>query len=190
MKISVFTFLFAGLAVSTTWAGNLVTLTSSDGSKTMQAAIEEYHPSNGTARIFVNGRRMNVPVTAFQTSDKAKFENWHDAQVAGRQLLLTFADYTTGNTEKKTSNAKVSTADTGYRIQVRNNAKTDLEGVEVRYRIFYYHDQDKGGKKAAHTDGSHSLTKISPRETQEFQTATVTLTRQRPLPASQCKGGS
>ena len=172
------------------FGANQVTLTSADGSKTMDATIEQYYPANGSATIKVNGRKLTVPVTAFQSEDKAKFENFHLAKLAGRSLMLSFADNESEGSEKKTSNSKVKTVDAGFKIQVRNNAQTDLDGVKLEYRLFYYKDKAKGGKEAAYTDGDLDLGKISPRETKELDTTSITLTRVRPLPASQCAGGT
>ena len=188
-KVAILSLFIAGLGLSA-FGGNLVTLTSADGSKTMEAAIEQYYPENGSAMIKVNGRNLTVPVTAFQSEDRAKFENWHIAKLAGRQLMLSFADNETEGSEKKTSNSKIKTVDAGYKIQVRNNAQTDLDGVKLEYRLFYYKDKAKGGKEAAYTDGDLDLGKIAPRETKELDTTAITLTKVRPLPASQCAGGT
>jgi len=188
-KAAILSLFIAGLGLPT-FGGNLVTLTSADGSKTMEAAIEQYYPENGSAMIKVNGRKLTVPVSAFQSEDRAKFENWHLAKLAGRQLMLSFADNESEGSEKKTGNSKIKTVDAGYKIQVRNNAQTDLDGVKLEYRLFYYKDKAKGGKEAAYTDGDLDLGKIAPRETKELDTTAITLTKVRPLPASQCVGGT
>ena len=166
------------------------TFTSADGSKTLQASIARYTPSTGQAQIKVNGRLMNVPVSAFQSEDKLKFESWYQAAEVGRKLALTFDENETEGTEKKTSNAKVTTYDSGFKIKVRNNGQTDFEDVKLQYRVFYYKDMDKGGKQAGYTDGNLALSKIAPRETQEFETDSISMTKIRPLPKSQCKGGT
>ena len=90
-KAAILSLFIAGLGLSA-FGGNLVTLTSSDGSKTMEASIEQYYPENGSATINVKGRKLTVPISAFQSEDRAKFDNWHIAKLAGRQLMLSFAD--------------------------------------------------------------------------------------------------
>ena len=183
--------LFAAFLVAgSSYGVDVQTFTSADGSKTLQASIERYNPSNGQAQIRVKGRVMNVPVAAFQSEDKLKFESWYQAAEVGRKLALTFDENESDGVEKKTSNAKVTTTNNSFKIKVRNNGQTDFTDVSLQYRLFYYRDKDKGGKEPAHADGTLSLASIAPRETKELETEPISLTRVRPLPASQCKGGT
>lgn len=188
MKVS----LIATLAVSigtSLFSADLHTLTSADGSKTMEAAIENYQPSTGSATINVKGRRMTVPVSAFQVEDKLKFDNWYQTFEVGRKLALSFDEMEVDGNEKKTSNAKVTQFDSTFKIKVRNNGQQAFEDVKLKYRVFYYRDKDKGPKESTHEDGELDLTNISPRETKELSTESISLTKVRPLPATQCVGG-
>jgi len=188
--MKVVTFLLTALFMTPSLFGSdLDTFTSADGTKTIEASIESYDPTRDEAILKVNGRNLKVPVSAFQSEDKSKFDSWYQASQVGRQLNLAFDESETEGLEKKTSNAKVTSFESGFKIKVRNNGKTDFEDVKIEYRLFYYVDKEKGGKVDGYLDGDLALSEIAPRETQEFETAAVSMTRIKPLPASQCKSG-
>ena len=79
-----------------------------------------------------------------------------------------------------------------WRILAATGRVHDVRAADVRldYRVFYYKDPEKGSKVSHYEDGSLNISEIAPRESQKFETTPVALMRQRPLPASQCKGGT
>lgn len=166
------------------------TLTSSEGSKSLEAKIENYDPASGSAQIQVNGRRMKVNVSAFSEEDLPKFKTWYEASQVGRSLMLNFEEKESEGSERKTNTAKITNFESTYALEVRNNSSTDFSDVRLDYRVFYYKDPEKGSKVAHYEDGSLSISEIAQRESQKFETTPVALMRQRPLPASQCKGGT
>ncbi|MEO0414677.1 MAG: hypothetical protein AAF226_06975 [Verrucomicrobiota bacterium] len=189
-KFLIHSFFVLAISLSAS-AAELVKLTSADGTKSLQAKIENYDPASGAALINVNGRNMKVPVSAFQKEDKTVFENWYQASQVGRKLAITVEEFETDGSEKKTSNAKVTTYSSGYKVKVRNNATNEFDNVTLRYRIFHYADKERkdGGKEETFTEGDLSLAAISARQVVDLATEQVELTRIRPLPASQCVGG-
>ena len=61
----------------------------------------------------------------------------------------------------------------------------------MKYRIFYTVDGVKGVKNQdLVASGETNISSIFPRTDQNIATSTVQLTKIRPLPASQCVGGT
>ena len=168
------------------------TFTSSDGSKTLQASVLDYTPSSGAAKIKLSsGRVMNVPATAFSPSDQDYFKSWYQSTMAGRRISIAIRDDERQTGERKENNGKVKSIDSRFALNVRNNGKGSFEDLEVKYRVFYYRD-GVDGKRNQHLtlDGSDQITTISPRQDLRLMTQPVKLTNIRPLPASECKGGT
>lgn len=154
-------------------ASDPITLTSADGSKTLEATIQEYYPSKGTAKIRSNGRLLSVPLTAFDPEDKMKFETWYQKTMAGRRMMVYFDDASSksgGGITRKTNGS--------YELSIRNNGETTFENLKVAYRVFYAKDTGSG-KNDQFKEGYASLGNVAARETKQINTDPVQLTSQR-----------
>jgi hypothetical protein len=111
--------------------------------------------------------------------------------MAARKLEVRIKDEEKKTSEKKTSNARVSSYDSNFKFNVRNNGTSPFENIEVKYQIFYTVDGVKGTKSQnLVASGQTNISSIFPRTDQNLTTEKVTLTKIRPLPASQCAGGT
>ena len=91
----------------------------------------------------------------------------------------------------KTENARVSSYNSNFKFNVRNNGTSTFENIEVKYQIFYMIDGVKGTKNQdLVASGQTNISSIPPRTDQNLATEKVNLTKIRPLPASQCTGGT
>ncbi len=167
------------------------TLTSADGSRTLEATILSYEPARGTAMIQANGRRMNVNVAAFQAADKTIFEDWFTATSAGRSLHVTIRDEEQVTAERVVDNGTVKSIDGRYVLNVRNNAGQGFEDIDVKYRLFYTKDGVDGNRNQSLTmDGEDEISAIGSRQDLTLSTTPAKLTNVKPLPASKCVGGT
>ena len=168
------------------------TFTSADGSKTLQASVRDYSPKKGTTTIkLATGRVMTIPVKSLSAADKTFLDGWYTATQAGRNLHVSIRDEEKQMGERTANNGKIKTINARYALNVRNNAAANFDNIEIKYRVFYYKDGVDGKKNQYLTlDGQDSITTISAREDQRIMTDSVNLTKVRPLPASQCKGGT
>lgn len=191
MKIASFLVLFAGAFVFTSQA-EMRTFTSLDGGKTLEAEVVEFYPEKGTLKIRKSdGRFLTVPARAFSESDQEYIGEWYKTAMAGRRLAINFGDVEAEGGERRTANSKITTTKESFEVSVRNNASTEFDGLELQYRIFYYKDGAKAGtKKMLHKDGFVELASLDPRAEQKISTDAVSVERERPLPASQCVGGT
>lgn len=190
MKILTASLITCGLMV--TASAEMRTFTSADGSKTLEATPLDYQPSKGLATIKLkSGRTMNVPVKSFVADDKAYLDNWYASTQAGRKLSISIDDEEIKTGERTENNGKVKTIDARYVLNVRNNGGVDLEDIEVKYRVFYTRDGVDGKKSEdLSLDGEDTISSISSREDIRVMTEPAKLINVRPLPASQCKGGT
>ncbi len=181
-----------GCALGVSHAAEMRTFTSADGGKTLQAAVLEYTPDNGTTKIRrADGKVMTVPIKSLSKADHTYLEEWYQSTMAGRKISISIDDQEVKAGERKTDNAKIRTINSNFNINVRNNGDAAFEDLELKYRVFYYHDGARGKAKQSMTkDGTDSITRLIARGDHNIKTTAVQLTNVRPLPASQCKGGT
>ena len=168
------------------------TFTSADGSKTLRAKLVGCDPAAGTATIVrEDGRRMAINLSVFSEADRAYARDWYQTSMAGRRLALRLTPNEAMVGERKTNNARIRDYAAGFDIALRNNGAASLDDIEVRYRVFYYRDGERGVKRQHLTaDGTTRVSTIAARTDQSIRTDPVTLFNQRPLPPSQCTGGT
>ncbi|MED6300305.1 MAG: hypothetical protein VX860_09465, partial [Verrucomicrobiota bacterium] len=139
----------------------------------------------------VDGKAMTFPVKALSKKDGEYLKAWYQSTMAGRKLAVRVTDEEKKISEKKTENARVSSYNSNFKFNVRNNGTSTFENIEVKYQIFYMIDGVKGTKNQdLVASGQTNISSIPPRTDQNLATEKVNLTKIRPLPASQCTGGT
>ena len=173
-------------------AAEMRTFTSAEGGKTLKASMLDYSPASGTATIKrSDGKVMNVPLKSLSEADRTYIDGWYQSTMAGRKLAVSIRDQESKTGESKTNNAKIRKFNSHFEINVRNNGEAAFEDLEVKYRIFYYQDAAKGQTNVHRTsDGEHQIGDLVARADRDLKTNSVQLTSVRPLPASQCSGGT
>ncbi|HAA86889.1 MAG: hypothetical protein VX577_01655 [Verrucomicrobiota bacterium] len=181
-------FLISIAIVAGSGAADMREFTSADGSKTLKAKVLDYSQDKGVAKILrADGKVMTFPVKALSKDDGEYLKTWYQATMAGRKLAVRITDEEKKTSEQKTSNSKVSSYDSNFKLNVRNNGTSPFENIEVKYQIFYTIDGVKGTKSQdVVASGQTNISSIFPRTDQNLVTEKVALTKIRPLPASQC----
>ncbi|MCH2060252.1 MAG: hypothetical protein MK183_06460 [Verrucomicrobiales bacterium] len=180
--------LFAALA----GAAEMRSFTSADGSKTLKAKVLDVSAAKQTARILrSDGKSMTIPLKALSNNDQAYLKEWYQSSMAGRRLAIRISDEEVKTGESKANNGRVTAYDSRFKLNVRNNGNNAFENIEVKYCIFYTIDGVDGAKNQdLVSNGQANISSIAPRTDQDITTSTVKLTKVRPLPASQCVGGT
>ena len=187
-----FPIILATLCTAVAGAAEMRTFTSADGSKTLQAKVLDVSAAKQTARILRSGgTTMTIPLKALSTNDQAYLKEWYQSSMAGRRLAIRVNDEEVKAGESKANNGRVTAYDSRFKLNVRNNGDSAFENIEVKYCIFYTIDGVDGAKnQELVTNGQTNISSIAPRTDQDITTSTVKLTKVRPLPASQCVGGT
>jgi len=187
-----FPIILAALCTALAGAAEMRTFTSADGSKTLQAKVLDVSAAKQTARILRSGgTTMTIPLKALSTNDQAYLKEWYQSSMAGRRLAIRVNDEEVKTGESKANNGRVTAYDSRFKLNVRNNGDSAFENIEVKYCIFYTIDGVDGAKnQELVNNGQTNISSIAPRTDQDITTNTVKLTKVRPLPASQCVGGT
>ena len=186
------TFLISIAFIAVSAAADLREFTSADGTKTLKAKVLDYSQDKGVVKILrADGKPMTFPVKALSKEDGEYLKVWYQSTMAGRKLAVRVTDEEKKISERKTENARVSSYNSNFKFNVRNNGTSTFENIEVKYQIFYMVDGVKGTKNQdLVASGQTNISSIFPRTDQNLTTEKVTLTKIRPLPASQCAGGT
>lgn len=186
------TFLISIAFIAVSAAADIREFTSADGTKTLKAKVLDYSQDKGVVKMLrVDGKAMTFPVKALSKEDGEYLKVWYQSTMAGRKLAVRITDEEKKISEKKTENARVSSYNSNFKFNVRNNGTSPFENIEVKYQIFYMVDGVKGTKNQdLVASGQTNISSIFPRTDQNLTTEKVNLTKIRPLPASQCTGGT
>lgn len=186
------TFLITISFIAVSAAADIREFTSADGTKTLKAKVLDYSQDKGVVKILrVDGKAMTFPVKALSKEDGEYLKVWYQSTMAGRKLAVRITDEEKKISERKTENARVSSYNSNFKFNVRNNGTSPFENIEVKYQIFYMVDGVKGTKNQdLVASGQTNISSIFPRTDQNLTTEKVNLTKIRPLPASQCTGGT
>jgi len=186
------TFLITISFIAVSAAADIREFTSADGTKTLKAKVLDYSQDKGVVKMLrVDGKAMTFPVKALSKEDGEYLKVWYQSTMAGRKLAVRITDEEKKISEKKTENARVSSYNSNFKFNVRNNGTSPFENIEVKYQIFYMVDGVKGTKNQdLVASGQTNISSIFPRTDQNLTTEKVNLTKIRPLPASQCTGGT
>ena len=186
------TFLISIAFIAVSAAADIREFTSADGTKTLKAKVLDYSQDKGVVKMLrVDGKAMTFPVKALSKEDGEYLKVWYQSTMAGRKLAVRITDEEKKISERKTENARVSSYNSNFKFNVRNNGTSPFENIEVKYQIFYMVDGVKGTKNQdLVASGQTNISSIFPRTDQNLTTEKVNLTKIRPLPASQCTGGT
>ena len=186
------TFLITISFIAVSAAADIREFTSADGTKTLKAKVLDYSQDKGVVKMLrVDGKAMTFPVKALSKEDGEYLKVWYQSTMAGRKLAVRITDEEKKISERKTENARVSSYNSNFKFNVRNNGTSTFENIEVKYQIFYMIDGVKGTKNQdLVASGQTNISSIPPRTDQNLATEKVNLTKIRPLPASQCTGGT
>ncbi len=186
------TFLITISFIAVSAAADIREFTSADGTKTLKAKVLDYFQNKGIVKMLrVDGKAMTFPVKALSKEDGEYLKVWYQSTMAGRKLAVRITDEEKKISERKTENARVSSYNSNFKFNVRNNGTSPFENIEVKYQIFYMVDGVKGTKNQdLVASGQTNISSIFPRTDQNLTTEKVNLTKIRPLPASQCTGGT
>ena len=186
------TFLISIAFIALSSAADIREFTSADGTKTLKAKVLDYSQDKGVVKMLrVDGKAMTFPVKALSKEDGEYLKVWYQSTMAGRKLAVRITDEEKKISERKTENARVSSYNSNFKFNVRNNGTSPFENIEVKYQIFYMVDGVKGTKNQdLVASGQTNISSIFPRTDQNLTTEKVNLTKIRPLPASQCTGGT
>jgi len=186
------TFLITISFIAVSAAADIREFTSADGTKTLKAKVLDYSQDKGVVKMLrVDGKAMTFPVKALSKEDGEYLKVWYQSTRAGRKLAVRITDEEKKISERKTENARVSSYNSNFKFNVRNNGTSPFENIEVKYQIFYMVDGVKGTKNQdLVASGQTNISSIFPRTDQNLTTEKVNLTKIRPLPASQCTGGT
>ena len=191
MKIyTLISFLIISMGFSA--GSQMRTFKSADGSKTLKAKVLEYYQAKGTVKMLREGGKvMTFPVKALSKEDNEYLVSWYQTTMAARKLAVRISDQEEKTSERKTDNARISSYDSGFKFNVWNNGTNPFENIDVKYQIFYTVDGVKGEKnQELIASGKTVISSITPRTGQDLTTDKVKLTKIRPLPASECAGGT
>ena len=186
------TFLITISFIAVSAAADIREFTSADGTKTLKAKVLDYSQDKGVVKMLrVDGKAMTFPVKALSKEDGEYLKVWYQSTMAGRKLAVRITDEEKKISERKTENARVSSYNSNFKFNVRNNGTSPFENIEVKYQIFYMVDGVKGTKNQdLVASGQTNISSIPPSTDQNLATEKVNLTKIRPLPASQCTGGT
>ena len=190
MKIyTLISFLIISMGFSA--GSQMRTFKSADGSKTLKAKVLDYYQAKGTVKMLREGGKvMTFPVKALSKEDNEYLVSWYQTTMAARKLAVRISDQEEKTSERKTDNARISSYDSGFKFNVWNNGTNPFENIDAKYQIFYTVDGVKGAKnQELIASGKTVISSITPRTGQDLATEKVKLTKIRPLPASECKGG-
>ena len=187
-----FPIILAILVTALSGAAELRTFTSADGSKTLKAKVLDVSAAKQTTRILrSDGKSMTIPLKALCSDDQLFLKEWYQSSMAGRRLAIRISDEEVKTGESKANNGRVTAYDSRFNLNVRNNGDSSFENIEVKYCIFYTIDGVDGAKnQELVSNGQANISNIAPRTDQDITTNPVKLTKVRPLPASQCVGGT
>ena len=159
------TFLITISFIAVSAAADIREFTSADGTKTLKAKVLDYSQDKGVVKMLrVDGKAMTFPVKALSKEDGEYLKVWYQSTMAGRKLAVRITDEEKKISERKTENARVSSYNSNFKFNVRNNGTSPFENIEVKYQIFYMVDGVKGTKNQdLVASGQTNISSISPR---------------------------
>jgi len=180
--------LFLGLGLT---VGDAREFSSADGTKTMSGTVTAVSATSQKATIRrSDGSSVTFPISALAAEDREYLIEWYKATEIGRKLDIRVNAAEEKGQETKTATARRFSIASQFGLSLRNNAAFKFEDLEVRYRMFHTKDIE-GGKTEDHTtEGVMKIDELFARAEKSIATETVSLDVQRPLPASQCPGGT
>lgn len=154
------------------------TLTSSDGAKTIVAEIKDYNPATDRVLIRQEGsdRDMDLEASSFSVGDRVHFHDFLKDATKRRMLDISVRN----KTDRLRLPAGIYTYiknDEVYTISVTNKGVVDLAELTVKYDIYASVFDDKGSKKLEVTSGESSIYRLPAKQTENFDSKAVRITR-------------
>lgn len=180
------TIVCSGLLASSL-AAEVRTFTSADGSKTLLAECFDTsgEGENLTATLVLDdGRSMKVRADVFSEDDQNYLAEVNAAQKAARALSVRLEETSEDSEREKTRGRRITTTPTKFAIEVRNNGRDEVTGLEVDYQIFYRDAVRVGSKDGEwmerNIEGKLALAELPPRGDTVLTTEPVDIVSDRP----------
>ncbi|MGB0292032.1 MAG: hypothetical protein ACPGIA_05570 [Luteolibacter sp.] len=169
--------LLVGLIAASCLQLSARTFTSADGSKTIDAELLNYNPSNGTIVIQIHGqgKRSTVKANLFSETDQEYFKEFLKESEKFKALKISTEDHT----ERREEDRGIYIYDRQkehFTVSIHNTGNFDMGGLEAKYTI-YYQKYDRDGKKLTESvSGAKSLAGIESQDSADFDTLPVDIT--------------
>lgn len=154
------------------------TLTSADGSKTLEAEIIDYNPATGKVVIRNEGsiRNTTVDATAFSADDQEYFKEFLK-ESAKRKSLEISADKESEKVDKDKGGLYIyDRRNEFFTVKVANSGAAEIEDLVAKFDI-YVSKFDKEGKKVVDVvSGEEAINKMWANYTHEFTSPSVQVT--------------
>jgi hypothetical protein len=154
------------------------TLTSADGSKTIEAEIIDYNPTTGKVVICNEGSIRNtiVDATAFSADDQEYFREFLK-EAGKRKSLKISADKNSEKVEKAKDSLYIyDKRNEFFTVKVSNGSPAEIEDLVAKFDI-YVSKYDKEGKKIVDVvSGEEAISSIVANYTHEFTSPSVQVT--------------
>jgi hypothetical protein len=156
------------------------TLTSADGSKTIEAEIIDYNPASGKVVLRNEGSTRNVTVdaTAFSPDDQDYFKEFLKDSAKRKSLRLS-ADKNSEKEKKDKDSAALYIYDKrneSFTIKVANSSSAEIEDLVAKYDIYVSKYSKEGKKIVEVVSGEESIDKLWANYSHEFESTSVQVT--------------
>lgn len=150
------------------------TFTSADGSRTMEAELFSYNPSNDTVVIQIDGQSSRTTTKASLFSEKdqdffteflRKKEKFTALQVDSKVESESF--------ESKRGIYIYDKKKEHFAVTIKNRGDFDLEGLDAKYDVYFYKFDKKGDKSVEILSGTESIKSIASKDDARFNTQSV-----------------
>lgn len=170
-----------------------VTLTSVDGTRSVEVEILSVNPSSGvlTGRLG-DGKSVNLAFRGLDEASQKIVRDWYALTAAVRTLNVTVREMDAGPVKETRDGRLIETTNAAYQIALRNGHASELEGLTVDYQVFYRtgigsESPDARGLKMA--EGSQAVEEIKPQMVASVSTTPVSICSDRPDPRAKKPGG-
>lgn len=143
------------------------TFTSADG-KTMNAELVSATDSTVTVKMEQNRRQVEFPMTLLAAEDQEFVKQWAKENQS-YSLKIEARKKTTGSENKKEGNTTTNIRSYVYGVSINNWGRTQLEGAEIKYRIYM--------EDGSFNEGAQEVAMLKPMDTVAFQSDGISLQR-------------
>jgi len=182
-----------GTGLAGAGADEFRTFTSADGSKKVEAKLTDYDATTGVASLSLKtGAKIKAPIDKFSPEDQEYAQAAMERFVVARRIQIEISEHDEKLSEKddKRIGGKVTSREGGYNVELRNNGSVAISEVTAKYKYFVTRVSAKGDKELVTEEGELEWTGVDPREEQTSRTRVMAMTSVRPLPKSECVGGT
>lgn len=150
------------------------TFTSADGSRTMEAKLFSYNPSNDTVVLQIDGQNTRTTTKASHFSDKdQEFFQKFLRESEKYDALRVNSSSESESFENKRGIYIYDKKKEHFSVTIKNRGDFDFENLDAEYDVYFY-KFDKEGKKSVETlSGTESIESISSKDSVSFGTQAV-----------------